>query len=154
MQTEIQLEPYRADIYGLAESVFFSMLDLEVQPGDAMLSSESEIITAAVYYAGAWKGAVLLQCDERQAREFTARLMKIAPPRDFDDDVRDAVGELVNIIGGNLKPILPHGIALSMPSVVEGHPASLRICGNNPAMRVAFTSELGEFWLTVTGLAD
>jgi len=154
MQTEIQLEPYRTDIYGLAESVFFSMLNLEVQPGDAELLPESEIITAAVYYAGAWKGAVLLQCDQQQAREFTARLMKMPQPLDFDDDVRDAVGELVNILGGNLKPILPHGIALSMPSVIEGSPAALRICGHNPAIRMAFTSELGDFWLTVTGLAD
>ena len=154
MQTEIQLEPYRTDIYGLAESVFSSMLNLEVQPSEAELLPESEIITAAVYYAGAWKGAVLLQCDECQAREFTARLMKIPPPVDFDDDIRDAVGELVNIIGGNLKPILPRGIALSMPSVVEGCPTSLRICGNNPAIQLAFTSELGDFWLTVTGLAD
>ena len=154
MQTEIQLEPYRTDIYGLAESVFLSMLNLEVQPGEAELLPDSEIITAAVYYAGAWKGAVLLQCDQRQAREFTERLMKIPRPEDFDDDVRDAVGELVNIIGGNLKPILPHGIALSMPSVIEGCPTSLRICGNNPAIRLAFISELGDFWLTVTGLAD
>ena len=154
MQTEIQLEPYRTDIYGLAESVFFSMLNLEVQSGDAALLPDSEIITAAVYYAGAWKGAVLLQCDQQQAREFTARLMKMPQPLEFDDDVRDAVGELVNILGGNLKPILPHGIALSMPSVIEGHPAALRICGHNPAIRLAFTSELGDFWLTVTGLAD
>lgn len=154
MPVDIELEPYRTDIQGLAASVFESMLGLDVQPGNAELLPESDIITAAVYYAGAWKGAVLLQCDERQAKEFTARLMKIAPPRDFDDDIRDAVGELVNILGGNLKPILPHGIALSMPSVVEGCPTSLRICGHNAAIRLAFSSELGDFWLTVTGLAD
>jgi chemotaxis protein CheX len=154
MQTEIQLEPYRTDIYGLAETVFSSMLGLEVQPGDADLLPEGEMITGAVYYAGAWKGAVLLQCNRRQACEFTARLMGIPQPREFDDDVRDAVGEITNIIGGNLKPILPRGIALSMPSVVEGTPSSLRICGKNPAIRLAFSSEAGDFWLTVAGLPD
>ena len=154
MQTEIQLEPYRCDIYGLAQSVFLGMLNLDVEESEAQLQSGREMVTAAVYFAGAWKGAVLLQCDRRQACEFTARLMRIPLPAAFDDDVRDAVGELVNIIGGNLKPILPRGIAISMPSVVEGEPTSLRVCGGDPVIRLAFASELGEFWVTVAGIAD
>ncbi len=154
MPTELQLEPYRTDISGLAESVFLSMLGLAVQPGDAESLPDSEIITGAVYYAGPWQGAILFQCNRGQACEFTARLMGIPQPLELNDDVRDAVGELTNIIGGNLKPILPHGIALSMPSVVEGCPSSLRICGNSPAIRLAFASEAGTFWLTVAGLAD
>ena len=154
MQTEIQLEPYRTDIYDLAQSVFLGMLNLPVESSCAELHSGQEMITAAVYYAGAWKGAVLLQCDRRQACEFTARLMRIPPPAAFDDDVRDAMGEVANIIGGNLKPILPHGIAISMPSVVEGDPFALRVCGGDPVIRLAFASELGDFWLTIAGIVD
>ena len=154
MQAEPQLEPYRTDIYGLSESVFLSMLGLEVHPSDVELIPISEMITAAVYFAGAWKGAVLLQCDRAQACEFTARLMGIPMPEQFDDDVRDAVGEVANIIGGNLKPILPRGIELSMPSVVEGDPSALRICGRSPLLRLAFSSAIGVFWVTIAGLVE
>jgi chemotaxis protein CheX len=154
METQVQLELYRADILGLAESVFLSMLALEVHPSDEELNPNHEMITGAVYYAGPWKGAVLVQCDYDQAREFTSRLMGIAKPAEFNDDVRDAVGELTNILGGNLKPILPHGVALSMPSVVEGYPSSLRICGKNPIIRLAFSSAMGVFWLTVVGFPE
>jgi chemotaxis protein CheX len=154
MQTELELEPFRTDIYGLSESVFLSMLKLEVHPSDVELLVDEEMITGAVYFAGDWKGAVLLQCNRSQACDFTARLMGIPVPKKFDDDVRDAVGEVANIIGGNLKPILPHGIALSMPSVVEGYPSALRICGSSPIIRLAFESAIGVFWLTIAGLVD
>jgi chemotaxis protein CheX len=154
MQSEVRLEPYRSNIFELAESVFLNMLGLEVFPCSEELPEDAGLITGAVYYAGAWQGAILLQCDHRQACEFTARLMGIPQPNRFDDDVRDAIGELVNILGGNLKPILPHGSAISMPSVVEGYPHSLRICGNNPLIRLAFQGEAGVFWITVAGLAD
>jgi chemotaxis protein CheX len=129
------------------------MLGLDVQPSDAPLPS-SDIITAAVFYAGPWKGAVLLQCDPREAFDFTARLMGIPTPSEFDDDVRDAVGEITNILGGNLKPILPQGVALSMPSVVAGAASSLRLCGNSPILRLAFSCEPGPFWLTIVGLSE
>jgi chemotaxis protein CheX len=153
MQT-VQLEDYRTDILGLAESVFLSMLALEVHPSDEELLPDAPMITGAVYYAGPWKGAVLVQCNRTQACDFTERLMGISQPSEFDDDVRDAVGELTNIIGGNLKPILPHGVVLSMPSVVEGYPSALRICGKNPIIRLAFSSAIGVFWLTVVGFPD
>ena len=154
MQSEIQLEAYRTDISQLAESVFLSMLNLEVQPADAGLPAEAAMITGAVYYAGPWKGAVLLQCSHEQAIDFTTRLIGIPRPEAVNDDVRDAMGELTNILGGNLKPLLPHGVALSSPSVVEGCPSVLRVCVDSPIIRQAFQSEVGVFWLTVIGLPE
>ena len=154
MEAEIQLEAYRSDISQLTESVFVSMLGLDVHPVDTELPPETEMITGTVYYAGPWKGAVLLQCDRAQACEFAARLMRMTQPIALDDDARDAMGELTNILAGNLKPILPHGIALSSPSVMEGRPAALRICEQHPLIRLAFRSDLGVFWVTVTGLPD
>jgi hypothetical protein len=42
-----------------------------------------------------------------------------------DDDVRDAVGELVNVIGGNLKALLPGDTAISTPLVFTSPRLSL-----------------------------
>jgi hypothetical protein len=53
------------------------------------------------------------------------------------------------MIGGNLKAMLPRGVALSMPSVVEGSDYSLRVCGGNNFSRTTFSSELGEFRITL-----
>jgi CheY-specific phosphatase CheX len=63
--------------------------------------------------------------------------------------VRDVLGELVNMIGGNMKCVLTRGIQLSMPSVVDGSDYSLRICGAAVRERLAFRCAEGAFWVTV-----
>ncbi len=50
-----------------------------------------------------------------------------------EDDVADALGELANMIGGNVKSILPELSALSLPHVhAEGsagrYPSSAEVC--------------------------
>jgi chemotaxis protein CheX len=49
-----------------------------------------------------------------------------------DADVADAVGELVNMIGGNVKSLMPGPSALSLPVVAAGRVArssdSVEVC--------------------------
>jgi CheY-specific phosphatase CheX len=59
------------------------------------------------------------------------------------------MGELANMIGGNLKSVLPRGASLSMPSVVEGSKYSVRVCGANRNKRMSFESPDGTFWVTL-----
>ena len=71
------------------------------------------------------------------------------PPDTVDDVVRDVLGELANMIGGNMKCVLTRGIRLSMPSVVDGGDYSLRVCGTKVRERLAFQCAEGLFWITV-----
>ena len=66
-----------------------------------------------------WNGAVLMECDKAQACRFTARFLSMDAPDSVDDLVRDVLGELANMIGGNLKCVLKGGMRLSLPSVIE-----------------------------------
>ena len=59
------------------------------------------------------------------------------------------MGELANMVGGNLKSMLPRGVALSMPSVLEGHNHAYRICGNHQVERYSFRGEAGVIWITL-----
>jgi CheY-specific phosphatase CheX len=106
-------------------------------------------LTAAVHMAGDWSGAILLECDRRQACQFAGRFLSMDAPDSVDDVVRDVLGELVNMIGGNMKCVLTRGIQLSMPSVVDGSDYSLRICGAEVRERLAFRCAEGSFWVTV-----
>jgi len=60
-------------------------------------------VTACVFLEGDWNGAVTLECTRDQACEFAGRFLQMDPPDTMDDDVRDALGELANMIGGNIK---------------------------------------------------
>ncbi len=143
------VESYRPEETQIIGDVFRTMLGLTIERAADGVSSDASPVTGAVYYAGAWNGALLVECTLEQSFQFTQRLMSIEPPTSVNDDVRDALGELANMIAGNLKAVLPAGVAISMPSVVEGTDYSLRICGGNDVSRMTFSSEVGDFRITL-----
>ena len=81
--------------------------------------------------------------------EFAGRFLSVDPPGKVDDVERDLLGELVNMIGGNLKCALGRGLRLSMPSVVDGSDYSLRIRRAEVLERIAVQSVEGPFGATV-----
>jgi chemotaxis protein CheX len=133
----------------IVESVFETMLNLEAKEHGTPWFPHEDRVTAMVHLAGDWNGAVLVECDRGQACRFTGRFLSVDPPDVVDDDVRDVLGELANMIGGNLKSILTRGIHLSMPSVVDGSSYNLRVGGSDLRESLAFECEEGSFWVTV-----
>jgi chemotaxis protein CheX len=142
------VEAYQSDIGQIVGDVFSTMLKLDIESVPDAWSPSSASVTACIFFAGNWKGAVLVECNEFQARQWTARLTSLPDPGAMTDDVRDAMGEVVNMVGGNLKSVLPRGIGLSMPSVVQGKDYSMRICGGNLINRQCFETTFGKFWIT------
>jgi chemotaxis protein CheX len=139
-----------SEVAQIVESVFAAMLSMEVTQFGTPWFPGDDRLTSALHLAGDWNGAVLLECDRRQACCFAGRFLSIAPPDAVDDVVRDVLGELANIIGGNLKCVLTHGvIRLSMPSVVDGTNYSLRVCGAEVREQIPFHCDEGPFWVTV-----
>lgn len=133
----------------IVASVFEAMLCLEAgECGTAWFPSEDRL-TAAVHLAGEWNGAVLVECSREQACLFAGRFLSIEAPAAVDDVVRDVLGELANMIGGNLKCVLTSGIRLSMPSVVDGSDYAVRICGAAIRERLAYQCPAGPFWVTI-----
>jgi chemotaxis protein CheX len=150
-QTITDMHP--AELASIVESVFAAMMDLHpVECPTPWLPNNSRL-SAAVHLAGDWCGAVLLECDRRQACHFAARFLAMGappgdPPATVDDVVRDVLGELANMIGGNLKCVLTRGTRLSMPCVVDGD-YTLRVCGATSQDRLGFSCDEGVFWVTV-----
>lgn len=139
---------YGMGISEVTEAVFSTMLERPVRPVDQPPDNERYELTAAVYYAGAWKGALLLECSLEQAMAWGSRLMQIPAPVSTED-ARDSLGELCNVLAGNLKPLLPHGVGLSPPSVVKGADYTLRVCGETLCERLHFADASGDFRVTL-----
>jgi CheY-specific phosphatase CheX len=148
MTLPFPLAPYREGIAEVVSSVFETLLHFVPRPVTAPDAAADSPLTAAVYYAGAWKGALLLECSGRQAADWTTRFMGLEAPVAMDDTC-DGLGELTNVIAGNLKPLLPTGVGVSLPSVVEGRNYSLRICGGNLSETLYFEDDFGRFRITL-----
>jgi chemotaxis protein CheX len=78
-------------------------------------------ISAIIGLSGDIRGAVVLAMKKSFAIKVTDALVGI-PHAELDDDTVDAIGEIVNIIAGNIKNEVPGGekIMISLPTVVKG----------------------------------
>jgi chemotaxis protein CheX len=148
MPTELKIEIQPSELAQIVESVFAAMLGIEAVECETPWFPGADRLTSAVHLAGDWNGAVLLECDRRQACRFAGRFLSMDPSDTVDDVVRDVLGELANMIGGNLKCVLGRGILLSMPSVMDGSDYSLRVCGVEARRQLAFQCDDGLFWIT------
>lgn len=148
------VEAYHAEVQRIVGDVFQTMLKSEAYATDLPWEPTRSSVTAAIFFAGTWRGAVMVQTSEHQACQWTSRLMSLPIPEEFTDDVQDALGELVNMIGGNLKSVLPSGVGLSMPTVVQGRNYSMRVCGGGNTARQTFLADSGTFTVTLVEMVD
>jgi len=83
-------------------------------------------ISAVIGLSGAVRGAVIVSMKADLAVKLTDLL---AGPghKDIDADVVDAIGEINNIIAGNIKPKVPNGekIVISIPTIIKGKEHSI-----------------------------
>lgn len=136
-----------SEIAPIVSSVFETMLDLEVVPAAIAWSPAPDRVIASVQLAGAWNGAVQFECDGRQACRFAARFLKSHLESDEANMAHDVLGELINIIGGNLKCALASGLSLSTPSVTDHAAGGTREDGPERKHSVAFDCSEGTFWI-------
>jgi chemotaxis protein CheX len=134
-----QPTPTVEDLNTIAEQVWSSYLDpeginplLQVDPAkyaDAVMG-----VCASVAITGSWDGHVVVSCTEQAGRSAAAALLMLELEEVSAGDVVDAAGEIVNIVGGNVKSMLPSLCAISLPQVSMGagavtqFPSAVRVC--------------------------
>lgn len=76
---------------------------------------------------GPWQGCVLLACPTELARNAASAMFDLPAEQLTDDEVADALGELTNMIAGNIKSLLPGPSRLSMPAVMVSASSTVRM---------------------------
>jgi len=107
-----------------ARNVFSVLADIVLEEGEqhADAGEHDTWVTALIGLDGAYSGMVALHCTESLARRAALGLMRVAKTLD-EQDMLDAMGEVVNIIAGDVKLYLDHSgtrVRLSLPSVFVG----------------------------------
>jgi chemotaxis protein CheX len=116
------------DLQELAGEVWSSHVDgvdglLEAPPfawltptGDSALPCWS----AAVSVTGEWEGLIAVDLADPCAAALGRGMLGLDDEEDLDPvDLRDAVGEFANIVGGNVKSLMPGPSTLSLPVVAH-----------------------------------
>jgi chemotaxis protein CheX len=130
------------EIIEVANVVWESMLGLELEPAVAEQGLPvGSFMTGCVLINGAFEGGVTLQVPSDVARDIAALMFGMERDEVSDDETTDAVGELANMVGGNLKALVVQPSKLSLPSVTEGTDYRVSIPGTVATTRCAFQCE-------------
>lgn len=95
-------------------------------------------VTGVVQIAGGWEGTVLLVCTGELAKKAAAAMLAMSVEELGAEEIRDALGEMVNMIAGNIKALVPKASHLSLPTVVEGRDYELTVPGSTLLSRLSF----------------
>lgn len=121
----VMTEPTSYDVLAVVEEVWTTFLGGEplapVVPDPADPGHLTDRWDAAVTVSGAWAGVIVVSVEDALATAVTDAMLGLdsgdgpAPA----EDVVDALGELVNVIGGNVKSLMPGPSKLSLPLVAR-----------------------------------
>jgi chemotaxis protein CheX len=130
--------------------VFNTMMAIDCLPVEDQVAPERETISAVIGMAGALSGSMMLHSCSRAAISITERLTGIAP-EGVDAMVRDAFGEICNMIAGAWKgfdPVLASGCLLSTPTVVAG--SSYELFSQRAPLRFERSYRFADCFFSVT----
>jgi chemotaxis protein CheX len=132
----------QSDIQEIARMIWETVFDLVLEPADDVELSEESTVTSFVLVDGEWQGAVMLQCPMVLAEALTVSMFdgnSDGCPTMSEADVRDAVGEVANMVAGNIKALLPEPCHISLPAVALGSDDAVSVPGTESMIAVPFT---------------
>ncbi len=117
--------------------------ELKTGPDDG----PAEFVSGTVFFKGPSPGQLTMVFPQNTARQIVSRMLGMDESETDDETLQDGVGEMANIVAGNVKAALsdsPYHLTLSLPSVrcgLEPFPegADLQDC--------RLTTPLGDFHL-------
>ncbi|UDY24077.1 chemotaxis protein CheX [Nocardioides sp. Kera G14] len=121
------LAPEQTDVAAVVGQVWSSFLG-EEQPLLPTPAAAGPFVepcwSAAVSISGGWDATVTVEVSAELAVALTRLMLGFGDDDALEDgDVADAVGELVNMVGGNIKSLMPGPSVLSLPAVAAGRSA-------------------------------
>jgi chemotaxis protein CheX len=139
------------------DNVFTTMLHVQPKRNGVRVNqgndvtTDSPVITSMVGLSGQVSGVVALRFPPETALKLAGRLLGTEHTA-LNEEVVDAISELVNMVAGNAKAKLNYDppLELGLPTVVEGIRYKLKYPSKSVWLEVGFTSEAGNFSMEVT----
>jgi chemotaxis protein CheX len=125
-----------------AREVFELMLGCQLQPLEEVPSSGLDI-TSMVGLAGQLCGVMSIRASKESAALMAFKMLGSETDKD-SQEVRDAFGEVCNMVAGNFKNKvsgLGEGCMLSVPTVISGNDYSLHSLADSPPLEVRLQFE-------------
>lgn len=139
------------DLVSVVDEIFGSMAGMQLAASPAIIEFNSGTghVVSAVQIVGDWQGAVRLDIDLELARQACANLVGLEPGDLSPQDIRDAAGELANMVGGSVKAICSPTSRLSLPSVAMGRDFEFTVSQGTVIEQLSFLHASGALTVSV-----
>lgn len=133
-----------------AKEIFSSMIMMEIDVFDEPITGNQSLensISGIIGLAGMRKGVLAIHLPNSVAMAITGNFLGM-DVEEINEDVEDAVGELANMLGGNVKTILSErgrDIELSMPSTITGRQYDFQSTKDAERHIIPFVCDAGKF---------
>lgn len=141
--TDEQVAGYVIDA---TREVFTTMVMMEVTDNYPLKEPVTRFkcsITGMVGFAGTYSGVISIHCPVELAMKVTSNMLGI-DCNEVNEDLNDAIGEIANMLGGNVKQVLSKGgldVKLSIPTVISGEDYTVNSLSDNDCVVVPFVFE-------------
>lgn len=132
------------DIAVLIDEIWLTTLGMathRVAPGEPHFRADEPSLDGIINITGDWQATVALQVPKLLAMRIAAVMFHLGETAPSLEDMQDAVGELTNMLGGNIKGLFSGQCHLSLPAVVEGRSYTVRVPSSHVVSRVEFLCE-------------
>lgn len=97
-------------------------------------------ITGMVGFAGTYSGVISMHCPANLAMKITSNMLGMECD-EVNEDLNDAIGEISNMLGGNVKQVLSKGgldVKLSIPTVISGEDYTVNSLSDSDCVVIPF----------------
>lgn len=131
------------DLLELVGQMTASMLGIGVEGADAADDDGPRVVGCVHLTSEQWSGSILVAMGREVAVGATAAMFMLGA-EDVDDElIADAVGELANVLAGQVKTEIGGGCQLSLPTVTSGAGLRMAVPGAQLVEEKWFASDLG-----------
>jgi chemotaxis protein CheX len=140
------------EIVFATKDVFSAMGLMELEYGPSVIGRGGEIlsnISSMLGLGGGVRGILAIHCPASVAKDITGGFLGMEI-EELNDDVKDAIGELTNMVAGNLKIFFAKigiDIRLAIPTSVIGEGYHTSGLFGATRIVVPFFSANGQFWI-------
>jgi chemotaxis protein CheX len=138
---------WNGDVQRITSESWSSLLGFELAP--AATDERGHGVCAIVHLTGTFEGTVTLETSAVLARKAASAMFAMEASEVTDAEVHDALGELANVISGQLKPLVDPSCSLSMPTVIAGEKLRIDTPGTHLVCRAAFDCEGEHFQIEI-----
>ncbi len=118
------------------------------------LVGNGELYIASIVFSGTSQGSMTIAMGEPLAKKIASMMFECEIDSVSFDDIKDSIGELVNVLAGNMKTDFFGDSELSRPLVMQGSQAILSVLGSDVVFQKAYTSNNEEQVLVQICQAD